>query len=628
LLATPPTYAPAGETKCGVVASPTRPLVVEWPSADRATLEAKAKDGVVAVHYSGCEMEVLPNCAVPATYEYTPTTMKHDTVHIRDATALYSNLPLGAASLEATLERRGELRVDMTIVGRYAATKSEIAKRALVGAECERATHIIAGLTVGAFDFSAGGEASAAGDVSVIGARVGGDSTATQEKIAEDGDERACGRASNSDVRPPTGCGAPLRVEVVPIGAWRHDCGMGYDERDGACVPVSNVTDITTPALPDTSGGDACTRRYTYSTSPVQSGERAAVIDAETRKLFVVAWGDRRELALRRCNLDGAGCAYSDISAGQSLGSFAISSVMIDPTSRTLIVVIDIISSDPRGERPSVIRCKVDGTSCTYAKLSAGKPSDSWSPKTGAVAAANGKLFVVAENRDDERPALFRCNIDGTDCTLNDMASQSKVGINDALPLIDTMNNKLLVVTTRHDVQINGGGGFSYSHHRQTLVRCNFDGVGCALTDIGADTPFLPGPLAAVIDAASGKLLVAGAAESGPALLRCEVDGTKCTYSAMSTWHDDDERGIFVHAAIDLSSRRLLVATTRKDAGLAFFQCDLDGTACTRDDGSSGAPGASWIRSTLLDPTSGRFFAFVQEANKNITLATFCPSAK
>jgi hypothetical protein len=130
-----PKYNPPGPTSCGVVASPTHPLVVEWPALDRATLEARAKQGLVAVRYVGCDIEVLPECTAPPKYAYvyTSTTTKRDTVHIQNDDDLYSNLPLGAAKLEGTLRRKGELLVDMTIVGRYSVELASMPRNDLVG---------------------------------------------------------------------------------------------------------------------------------------------------------------------------------------------------------------------------------------------------------------------------------------------------------------------------------------------------------------------------------------------------------------------------------------------------------------------------------------------------------------
>ena len=236
-----PKYNPPGQTSCGVVASPTHPLVVEWPALDRATLETRAKQGLVAVRYVGCDIEVLPECTAPSKYAYvyTSTTTKRDKVHIQNEDDLYSNLPLGAAKLEGTLRRKGELLVDMTIVGRYSVELASMPRNDLVGSDCARATHVISGLTVGEFDLSAGGRATVGATAGLlIGPAAGGGSSASEEHLAEDGDKRACDRATGSDARPPDGCAAPLRIEVTPVGAFQADCPAGFSLNEGSCVPL------------------------------------------------------------------------------------------------------------------------------------------------------------------------------------------------------------------------------------------------------------------------------------------------------------------------------------------------------------------------------------------------------
>lgn len=209
-----PQFNPEGQTKCGIVKSSTRPLIVEWPAADRAQLEAAAKRGIAAVRYSGCEMEVLPRCAVTGNYRFTPTTRKLERVAIRDADELYAELPVGAAKLEGKLEQAGVLEVAMHVVGRYDAATADDSK--LEGA-CDRATHVITGLTVGAFEFSAGASSSVAGAVGVLGAKAGGGSSREKQLINRDGDAAACTGSTSTDQTPPEGCAALLRVEVTPI---------------------------------------------------------------------------------------------------------------------------------------------------------------------------------------------------------------------------------------------------------------------------------------------------------------------------------------------------------------------------------------------------------------------------
>lgn len=239
-LATVPKLDATGQTTCGVVPSPTRPLVVEWSALDRAALEARAKQGLVPVHYVGCHIEVLAECAAPArfAYAYTATTTKRDTVHIRNEDDLYSNLPLGAAKLEATLKRAGELRVDMTIVGRYAVPIASLPRNDLVGPDCARATHVISGLTVGEFNLSAAGRASLSGAAGLaIGPTASGSSTASRQELAEDGDRDACGHATGADTAPPAECAAPLRIELTPVGAFQPECPPGFQLERGVCAP-------------------------------------------------------------------------------------------------------------------------------------------------------------------------------------------------------------------------------------------------------------------------------------------------------------------------------------------------------------------------------------------------------
>src|SRR5262245_56226050 len=148
-MAKPPAYEPK-EGRCTGGKSQARPLIVEWPSSDRAALEARMKQGLVPVKYVGCEMEVLTRCQVPKTaYGFTGITRKNDRVHIRDADELYANIPVYAAKFEGQLQKAGTLNVNMTIVGRYDTTKTTVRQDELEG-DCTEATHVVTALTVGA----------------------------------------------------------------------------------------------------------------------------------------------------------------------------------------------------------------------------------------------------------------------------------------------------------------------------------------------------------------------------------------------------------------------------------------------------------------------------------------------
>lgn len=205
-----------GQAKCGVKKSTDKPLVIEWPAAERAALEARATRGLVAVRYSGCDMEVLTTCSAAGAYEYVGLTQKTEGVRITNTDQLYAKLPIGAAGLEGKLERAGQLNVDMTIVGRREADANTFNERDLDG-RCDEATHVITGLTVGSFAFYTGKSAEVAAGATVGNMGAGAGSSTDQQVLKTDGSVAACEFAGTTDASPPEGCGALLRVEVVPI---------------------------------------------------------------------------------------------------------------------------------------------------------------------------------------------------------------------------------------------------------------------------------------------------------------------------------------------------------------------------------------------------------------------------
>lgn len=259
-----PEFAPESQTKCSVARSSSRPLIVEWPASDRAQLEAAAKRGVVAVRYESCEMEVLARCNLPGSYKYTPTTRKLERVSIHDADELYAELPVGAAKLEGKLAQAGQLEVAMHVVGRFDAAPNDDA--ALEGS-CSRATHVITGLTAGAFEFSSGASSEAGGGVGAFGAGAGARSARSKELINRDGQPEACGQSSSSDEIPPEGCAALLRIEVTPIADLAVGKPPGAPES-----PAENTGGLGMAGTgsPDVQPGPGVVRVFIKSPEPLE----------------------------------------------------------------------------------------------------------------------------------------------------------------------------------------------------------------------------------------------------------------------------------------------------------------------------------------------------------------------
>jgi hypothetical protein len=219
-LAKPPELRLQNQAKCGVQRSQARPLVVEWPSADRGALEAQARKGLVVVRYEGCDMEVLRQCRAPGRYAFSPFTRKDDHVSIRTEDELYASVPVHAAELEGKLRQSGHLEVAMTLVGSWDADRPALSADELTG-DCARATHVISALTAGAFELSAGGAAEVRGGGSGLGVHAGAASGAEKELLNRDGYASACERATSADTAPPDGCGAIVRLEVAPLAPAR-----------------------------------------------------------------------------------------------------------------------------------------------------------------------------------------------------------------------------------------------------------------------------------------------------------------------------------------------------------------------------------------------------------------------
>jgi hypothetical protein len=205
--------------RCGGSGQIVRPLIIEWPATDRASLEGRLRQGkVIVVRYEGCAVEVMRECAAPETgYDYIGITRKNDRITIRTTDELYVNMPLTAVNLEAKLAKAGELNVAMALVGNYEAQRSRFDVSELSG-RCDGATHVIAAAQVGAFEFYSGAGAEIGAGVEVENvAGAGGRSTASREILNEDGDAQSCEASSPSDAGPPPECGALLRLELTAL---------------------------------------------------------------------------------------------------------------------------------------------------------------------------------------------------------------------------------------------------------------------------------------------------------------------------------------------------------------------------------------------------------------------------
>jgi hypothetical protein len=205
---------PAEQARCRVAASQSTPLVTEWPASEKANLEVLLRGGTVAVAYSGCSMRLLPECHVRGEYHWQRTTPATDALEINDADELYAKLPLGAASLEGELKRSGKLSVKTTVSGQLRLENAGPAEIPREG-PCAQATHIVTGLSLGAFALTAGGQKSAkvGADASIVSAGLSSERAA--ELLRAAGDFDSCAQSTNDS--PHANCASPIQAFLTPL---------------------------------------------------------------------------------------------------------------------------------------------------------------------------------------------------------------------------------------------------------------------------------------------------------------------------------------------------------------------------------------------------------------------------
>ncbi|BDA79843.1 hypothetical protein LPTSP3_g27730 [Leptospira kobayashii] len=349
------------------------------------------------------------------------------------------------------------------------------------------------------------------------------------------------------------------------------------------------------------------------------SGPPSVVIDAISNKLLVATANGANGYrpSLFRCDLDGSNCTHTDISAGQGANSGYSPFVLIDPISNKLLVTT---VNNTTNFGLSLFRCDLDGSNCTHTDISAGQANNSLGSASAAIDFASSKLLLVMmNNMNDGKPCLFRCNLDGSNCAFIDI-SVGQGSTSGAFPSakIDRIANKLLVVTQN---------GFNDS--KPSLFRCDLNGSNCTHTDISAgqgtnsgSNPF------SLIDPISNKLLVVasnGSNGSRPSLFRCNLDGSNCTHSDISSGQSAMS-GIKPSATIDLALNKLLVATTNQtnNGKPSLFRCDLDGSNCTVIDISLGQGTDSGVGTSIrIDPISGKLLVVTSNGADNNKPALF-----
>ena len=205
---------------CHQVEKYGEPLVVDWKPDQRGDLEEAMHDGVAVVAYDCSGIKLLKQCHIDGTYGYLGMTKREQVVRLQSADELRANLPLSglkiAGEIGGELSRGSTIDIALVTVGKRRTTWKAPTRDDLKG-DCNGATHVVRGASVGAFAVQTGTRAEAKTSVQIFGAGAGGGSSSAKDVNDKEGDPTACASSSPDATGAPAQCGAAVRIELVGI---------------------------------------------------------------------------------------------------------------------------------------------------------------------------------------------------------------------------------------------------------------------------------------------------------------------------------------------------------------------------------------------------------------------------
>ncbi len=189
-------------------------MLVGIGASQRGMIEAALTEGIVVVHYEGCDVRPVV-CSVTGEYRPVSITAAQDSTWMQDESKLGATVPLSAVELAGEFSRDRLFRLDYVVVGQSRATVRDLERASLSGSQCADATHWVRAamrgastlLSQSATKFRAGFKAPWN-----IGAEAQHSSQGRQEKINGQIDQCSMtGEAHGAQ------CNALIQLDLVPL---------------------------------------------------------------------------------------------------------------------------------------------------------------------------------------------------------------------------------------------------------------------------------------------------------------------------------------------------------------------------------------------------------------------------
>ncbi|HUS67165.1 MAG TPA: hypothetical protein VMZ28_21655 [Kofleriaceae bacterium] len=204
---------------CTSIRPPTEPDLMGWDSGSRLNLKTLREQGVVGVRYvaNGCDvqLEVLNCVARDVEYKFSPYAATETKV-AKSQRDLFAELPVGASKLGGKVGGGRALRTDYMLAGMFSIPVMKEYPADKLEGDCARATHVVSKLYIGGFAMAAGEDDKLSAGASVFGAKSGLDQSSSAERVASEGNPKACAKAQEEGTQEVL-CGVPLRLGLIPI---------------------------------------------------------------------------------------------------------------------------------------------------------------------------------------------------------------------------------------------------------------------------------------------------------------------------------------------------------------------------------------------------------------------------
>ena len=351
----------------------------------------------------------------------------------------------------------------------------------------------------------------------------------------------------------------------------------------------------------------------------VQSGQNPSLVyDSTNDRVLTLArnvnggGANTNRLSLFRCDTNGKGCTYADLSpAGAGGDNTGISpKALIDAVNGRLLV---LAQRNPVGGPLLLHNCDLTGASCVMSDLSTGAnflsgalDASGYIIHDAILDTVNNKLIISAHGAVIQNLHIFRCNLDGTGCTARDLGVAHN---NSSLSYYNSSSSPPLL----YIAAVAGGNIFAH--------RCSADASSCVNVNItqavgrasGESSPSL------AIDASSSppRLLIA-ASSSTPILYVCSLDLNSRVYKNISAGEGANS-GNTPRIGLDpVNDRLLVVARNSFQADRpGMFRCKLDGTQCTHTSLSPNDSNNGWTPSMWIDGPNNRIFIATADASRS-----------